>query len=268
MKLRAHFVHKPWGRTDIASVFGGSLTQPVGEIWFEHPEDQTLPLLVKYLFTSERLSVQVHPNDQEAQSRGLARGKDECWYIMDAEKDATLALGLRSPVSSDKLRAAAQDGSIVDLLNWRPAAPGDFFYVPAGTVHAIGAGIMLVEVQQNSNATFRLYDYGRLRELHLDDALAVTNLGEFPAENFRRASGPVNAVLVDGPHFSLLRASSVARMPRALSSLRRWVIPLRGRASSNGESAAAGECLLLLPGEPLSLSDSAMALIAAEKPSG
>lgn len=264
MKLRANSVYKPWGRTDIASVFGGSSTRPVGEIWFDHDGAGDLPLLVKYLFTSERLSVQVHPNDEEAQSRGLTRGKNECWYILDAEKGATLGLGLKSPVSSDKVRAAAQDGSIVDLLDWRPVSPGDFFYVPAGTIHAIGAGIMLVEVQQNSNATFRLYDYGRPRELHLDDGLAVASLREFSAENFRRASGPINAVLVDGPHFSLIRASS-EDMSRTLSSLRRWVIPLSGRAASNGESAAPGECLLLLEDEPLSLSESAIALIAAEK---
>ena len=261
MKLQAHAVEKPWGRTDLAGVFGGSSNRRIGEIWFEHPALQDLPLLVKYIFTSEKLSVQVHPNDDEAHNRGLARGKNECWYILDAEEGATLGLGLKSEVSADELRASAIDGSIEELMDWRPVAPGDFFYVPAGTVHAIGAGIMLLEVQQNSDVTYRLYDYGRPRELHLNDGIAVSRPDEYPLENFRRAGEPVDTVLVDGPHFSLIRASSVNHFPSSLSARRRWVMPLRGRATSNGETASAGECLLLEPGAPLSLLDSAIVLI-------
>ena len=264
MKLRAHAVEKPWGRTDLASVFGGSSDRRIGEIWFEHPELQDLPLLVKYIFTSEKLSVQVHPNDDEAHDRGLARGKNECWYILDAEEGATLGLGLKSEVSGDELRASAIDGSIEDLMDCRPVAPGDFFYVPAGTVHAIGAGIMLLEVQQNSDVTYRLYDYGRPRELHLDDGIAVSRPAEYPAENYRRAGGPTDAVLVEGPHFSLIRATSVDHIPPSLAARLRWVMPLQGFAASNNDSAAAGECLLLAPEAPLSFSDSAIVLIGAQ----
>lgn len=123
---------------------------------------------------------------------------------------------------------------------------------------------MLLEVQQNSDVTYRLYDYGRPRELHLDDGIAVSKSGEFPRENFRRSSGPVDAVLVDGPYFSLIRGSSNESIPVPLSMRRRWVMPLKGMASSNDETATAGECLLLEPEEQLSLSDSAVVLFALE----
>lgn len=264
MKLQAHAVEKPWGRTDLAGVFGGSSGRRIGEIWFEHPALQDLPLLVKYIFTSEKLSVQVHPNDDEAHRRGLARGKNECWYILDAEEGATLALGLKSEVSAIELRASAIDGSIEELMDWRPVAPGDFFYVPAGTVHAIGAGIMLLEVQQNSDVTYRLYDYGRPRELHLDEGMSVSRREVYPSENFRRAGGPVDTVLVDGPDFSLVRGSSIHSIQSSLSARQRWVMPLKGSATSNGETAAAGECLLLEPSAPLSLSETTVVLIAIE----
>ena len=173
VKLQSHVVEKPWGRTDLPPTFENTSTEPVGEVWFDAPAGQDLPLLVKYIFTSEKLSVQVHPNDEQAHARGLARGKNECWYILDAQEGSSLGLGLHSAVSADELRNAAVDGSIEHLMDWKPVAAGDFFYVPAGTIHAIGAGITLLEVQQNSDVTYRLYDYGRPRELHLDDGIAV-----------------------------------------------------------------------------------------------
>lgn len=264
MKLQAHAVEKPWGRTDLAGVFGGSSDRRIGEIWFEHPSGQDLPLLVKYIFTSEKLSIQVHPDDDEARERGLKRGKNECWYILDAADDSTLGLGLNSSVSADELRAASIDGSIEGLLDWKPVAAGDFFYVPAGTVHAIGAGIMLLEVQQNADVTYRLYDYGRPRDLHLDDGIAVCKREEYSPNDLRPAGGPVNTVLIDGPHFSLLRASSTDSIPPPISMRRRWVMPLSGQAWSNGDTASAGECLLLEPDAPLTFKESAIALIAFE----
>jgi mannose-6-phosphate isomerase len=264
VKLRAHRVEKPWGRTDLASVFGGSSIRQIGEIWFEHPAAQELPLLVKYIFTSEKLSIQVHPNDAQAEGRNLKCGKNECWYILDAAEGATLGLGFRSSVSADELRAAAIHGSIEDLLDWRPVRTGDFVYVPAGTVHAIGAGIMLIEVQQNVDVTYRLYDYGRSRELHLDDGIAVADLDEYSSANFRRAGAPVDTVLIDGPKFSVVRTSSTENIPSSLLTRKRWVMPLQGRASSDGDVASAGECLFLNPGAPLSVSESAVALIASE----
>lgn len=264
MKLQAHAVEKPWGRTDLASIFGGSSNRRIGEIWFEHPELQDLPLLVKYIFTSEKLSVQVHPNDDQARERGLPRGKNECWYILDAEEGATLGLGLKSEVSADELRASAIDGSIEERMDWRPVTPGDFFYVPAGTVHAIGAGIMLLEVQQNSDVTYRLYDYGRPRELHLDDGIAVSQGTPYSRFWSRLAGEPMDVVLHNGPYFCLVRSSSNEGIAASLSDRLRWVMPLKGTIWSEKETAKAGECLLLHPDEPLSLSQEAIILIGAE----
>ena len=264
VKLQSHVVEKPWGRTDLPPTFENTSTEPVGEVWFDAPAGQDLPLLVKYIFTSEKLSVQVHPNDEQAHARGLARGKNECWYILDAQEGSSLGLGLHSAVSADELRNAAVDGSIEHLMDWKRVAAGDFFYVPAGTIHAIGAGITLLEVQQNSDVTYRLYDYGRPRELHLDDGIAVAKPGAYAASNSRSAAGPVDTILVDGPHFSLIRATSTDAIPPSLASRQRWVMPLTGEARSSGDGATPGECLFLEPGSPISLTAGTTVLVAAE----
>jgi len=164
MKLTPHQVEKPWGRTSIPNAFGDTGARRIGEIWFETPDcSDNLPLLAKYIFTSQKLSIQVHPSDEQARSRGLSRGKIECWYILSAEPDATLGLGLKRNVATDELREAALNGTIEQLVDWRPVQAGQFYIVPPGTVHAIGAGISLLEFQQNADITYRLYDYGRPR---------------------------------------------------------------------------------------------------------
>jgi mannose-6-phosphate isomerase len=132
---------------------------------------------VKFLFTSENLSVQVHPDDAYAQLHHNSPGKTEMWHVLAAEQGAKIAAGFREPVTREQVRAAALDGSIVDLLQWFEARSGDTFSIPAGTVHAIGAGLTICEIQQRSDITYRLYDYGRGRELHLESALDVSRLG-------------------------------------------------------------------------------------------
>ncbi|HEY5054646.1 MAG TPA: type I phosphomannose isomerase catalytic subunit, partial [Acidobacteriaceae bacterium] len=147
----------------------------------EHPE---FPLLVKLLFPAEKLSVQVHPDDAHAQAMGQPRGKTECWYVLSAEPGAQIALGFKpalgfnpaltpGQIAPDAIRAAIAAGTLEDLLNWVPVFPGDMVFVDAGTVHAIGPGMVLLETQQTSDTTFRMYDYGRPRELHIDQALRV-----------------------------------------------------------------------------------------------
>jgi mannose-6-phosphate isomerase len=230
MKLARHYVEKPWGRTELPPMFDAPAGRPVGEVWFEGGKD--LPLLAKYIFTSERLSIQVHPNDEQARARGLKQGKSECWTILDAEPSATLGLGLKREVTKEELRAAALDGSIEELMDWRPVKAGDFVFVPSGTIHAIGGGISLLEFQQNSDVTYRLYDYGRPRELHLDDGIAVANCAPFAGVVERLGR---DRTLVDGPHFSLVLATE-----DALPDRRRWVMPIEG--------AGVGDCYLLEPG--------------------
>ena len=235
-KLSARLVEKPWGRTELPAMFGDTGGRKIGELWFDGPADA--PLLVKYIFTSEWLSVQVHPNDEQARARGLPHGKSECWYVIEAEPGASIGLGLKREVAADEIRAAALDGSIVELLDWRPVGAGDFLVVPAGTIHAIGGGISLVEVQQNSDVTYRLYDYGRPRELHLEVALAVADRRPYPEGLLRKVDPARDELLLEGPPLRVEHSHS-----DAMSDRMRWVIPLEGEA--------AGECLLLEPGERL-----------------
>ena len=261
MKLVAEYVEKPWGRTSLPDGFDPpEAGRRIGELWFAAPDGRALPLLVKYIFTSERLSVQVHPDDAQAQARGLAHGKSECWYIVDAEPGASLALGFREEVDRDRLRTAALDGSIERLLDWRPLQAGDSFYVPAGTVHAIGSGISLVEVQQPSDVTYRLYDYGRPRELHLEEALDVADRSPCPD-----AAEGDGRTLVASPHFTLLRLKG-GGVADELSGRQRWAIPLSGTVEAGDGRAGAGECLLVEPGVALSRSEDCVLLLAAAGP--
>lgn len=241
-RLPTRMVEKVWGRDHLPAPFAAPAGTRIGEIWFEPPPE--LPqVLVKYLFTSEKLSVQVHPSD--AQALPGEAGKEECWLVLEAEPEARLAIGFTREVSPVEIEAAARDGTIEELLVWHPARAGDLFYLPAGTVHAIGPGLSLVEVQQNSDTTFRLYDYGRPRELHLDRALAVAMGAPYEAQHRRSvADGPV---LVDGPHFRFDRiegapdAATIAAYARPM-----LVLPLAGEvvAADGSACAGAGECLV------------------------
>lgn len=238
-------VEKPWGRDALPAPFAAPEGKRIGEIWFEPPAE--LPeLLVKYIFASEKLSVQVHPSDAQTLAKGIGRqGKEECWLVVDAEPGATLGIGFHEDLTEEMMRAAALDGSIEDLMVWHEVSPGDFFYIPANTVHAIGAGVSLIEVQQNSDITYRLFDYGRPRELHLEDGMAVAR-GEPYAMHWRKHVAPRGSqVLVDGPLFLLDQvegepsAGIAARYPGAL-----LVIPRTGSVTVAGHKIAPGDCAL------------------------
>lgn len=244
--LTTHRVEKPWGRMKLWPGFddppaGG---EPVGEIWFQTPDGDAPDLLVKYLFTSEKLSVQVHPDDAQARAAGHPRGKDEAWLILDAAPDSTIALGTLAPMGEAELREAALDGSIEHLLDWKPVKAGDFFYSPAGTVHAIGAGITLIEVQQNVDLTYRLYDYGRPRELHLEDGVAVSDARPFEPQPVPGPAGDGRTILAEGPKFVLERWSAGARTLR-LGDETAWLIPVTGDGEADGTAFSAGQCLTL-----------------------
>lgn len=236
-------VEKPWGREHLPAPFGNPGGKKIGEIWFEPPAtlDQ---LLVKYIFTSDKLSVQVHPSDTQTLAAGLGRqGKEECWLVIDAQPGATLGIGFRDPIDSDAMRAAARDGSIEDLLAWHPVRASDFYYIPANTVHAIGAGVSLIEVQQNSDITYRLYDYGRPRELHLDESIAVAKGVRYSETLHRKVADQVPQMLVDGPVFRLdqvvgLPACAVAERYRGPV----LVIPRSDNATIAGEAIKPGSC--------------------------
>ena len=255
MKLARRYVEKPWGRDRLPPAFSAPEGKRIGEVRFEGPAGA--PLLAKYLFTSETLSVQVHPDDEAAHAMGLPGGKSECWYVMEAEPGARIGLGLKRELSAEELRASALDGSIEQLLDWREVRTGDFYFVPAGTIHAIGGGLALLEFQQNSDVTFRLYDYGRTRELHLDEAIRVARRRPH-TEPVQHVGEGAERVLVDGPVFTLLLTGKDSVRDR-----QRWVLPLEGEVRSGEDVAGAGECLLLEPGERLE-SDGARILIGAK----
>jgi mannose-6-phosphate isomerase len=166
----AHLLPKIWGVADLRPWSNAADTgATIGELWYERSDPATASpsLLLKLLLTRQPLSIQVHPDDAYAESIGLPNGKTEAWYILRAAPEAKIALGLRQRISSAQLRLAIEDGSIADLVDWRPAHTGDTTSVAAGTIHAIGAGLVIAEIQQRSDATFRLFDYGRGRELHV-----------------------------------------------------------------------------------------------------
>jgi mannose-6-phosphate isomerase len=242
-------VRKPWGVTDLRpwsdiDVSGGA----VGELWFQRP-NQTAPasaLLLKLLFTSEPLSIQVHPDDTFARSLGLPNGKTEAWYILSALPDARVAVGLKQRVSPEELRASIRNGSIADLVQWRPVIKGDVVFVPAGTIHAIGAGIVLAEIQQRSDATFRLFDYGRQRELHEDNAVAVSDAGPVQVQSGSRRLSTERMLLTANPHFVLERIDLLANTSWALNSDREtWFLVLDGHAAIGLAPASVGEVIFI-----------------------
>lgn len=261
-RLQTLVVEKPWGRTDIPADFGDFGDRRIGEIWFAHPAGDDAPIMVKFLFTSERLSIQVHPGDDAAQAAGYPRGKEECWLVLDADPGAELGVGLTGPTTREALHDAALDGSITRMIDWRPAAANDFVYNRSGTIHAIGAGLTVVEVQQNIDCTYRLYDYGRPRELHLDAGLAVSELAPRPDPRDGRVAANDNRLLVEGPHFRLLHLSG----PDAASILPQGdadyiFTPLSQGCVIDDEPVKLGECVASDRASGIALAPGARALL-------
>jgi len=255
--LPTRMVEKPWGRADLPPPFSVPHGAHVGEVWFEPPE-ALRDLLVKYLFTSEKLSVQVHPEGPQ--------GKEECWLVLAADPGAMLGIGFRQDIDPAAMRAAALDGSIEDLLAWHPVRPGDFVYIPAGTVHAIGAGIALIEIQQNCDVTYRLYDYGRPRELHLDAAIAAAH-GRPHDPALWRSLGENAASLVDGPYFLLDLLYGPPDEAFAGKLAERYsapflVVPLSGQVSVGGEMVSSGQCALANSFADLAVAEGSQCLLA------
>src|SRR5947208_6024926 len=199
------FDARPWGTLDLSPIYTNQrFEEKIGEAWLtgdackvangplrgqslaglstefgrelvgEAARDpKRFPLLLKFLFPHEKLSVQVHPDDEAARRVGEPWGKTECWYVAHAKPGAQIGLGLKAGVTREQFERAIQENRAEDLLNWIKLKVGDMIYVAGGTVHTLGPGSIIVETQQQSDTTFRLYDYGRPRELHLKDGLRV-----------------------------------------------------------------------------------------------
>lgn len=253
VKLPRTHVAKPWGRTDIAACFDAGDAQ-IGEIWFDST-DQSLPLLVKWLFTSERLSIQVHPNDAQAYAAGLSGGKEECWIVTDATPGATLGIGTVRPLSAAELKEAALSGALEHLMDWRPVQPGDWFHIPPGTVHAIGAGVTLVEIQQNADVTYRLYDYGRPRALHLEAGVAVSVPQPYTDLRCGKLDRAAQLQSLAGcDHFQTFYGA--AQDYKQLSEEVIWFIPLTGDCQFGTLIARQGDVLYgTIPSEGTSSAD-------------
>jgi len=235
--LQPQFHERIWGAHDLAPIYSREITgNPIGEAWLTGDDCHTangplagrtlaelsrefgaellgdtagnarrFPLLIKFLFPKDKLSVQVHPDDEDAARVGQACGKTECWYVLRADPGAQIGLGLKPGTTKAEVERAIRETRMEQLLNWIDVQPGDMIYVDAGTVHTIGPGVVIVETQQNSDTTYRLYDYGRPRELHIEDGLKAakeqTHAGKVVAGRPQIENGKTQTNLVTSPCF-------------------------------------------------------------------
>lgn len=242
---RAHIVPKPWGVLDLHpwshESTGG---KTIGEIWFERSDSKArkTSLLLKLLFTNEPLSIQVHPGDAYAKSIGLPNGKTEAWHVLSAEAGAKVAVGLTRRLDSEQFRNAIDTGSISNEVPWRAVSPGDTIFVPAGTIHAIGAGLVIAEIQQRSDTTFRLFDYGRQRELHVDSALAVADVGPAEFLTHPRRLTDQRTLLATSTQFVLERIELAPNFVWDMDAEREtWLLVLGGDAHAESLDVAIGD---------------------------
>jgi mannose-6-phosphate isomerase len=243
--LLPQFVERVWGTRDLAPIYDlkrRAEQQPVGEVWLTGDECRVangplegctlaelsrqfgqnlvgeaaanrdrFPLLVKFLFPRHKLSVQVHPDDERAREAGEPCGKTECWYVISAEPGAQIGLGLKPGTTREQLKRAIDETRAEALMNWITLKAGDMFYADAGTVHAIGPGSVIIETQQNSDTTYRLYDYGRGRELHVQQGLAVmkekTHAGKVLRNGFTPEGNDWAVRLINSPCFEVSKSS-------------------------------------------------------------
>ena len=233
------FDPRPWGTQDLSPIYPNRpFEEKIGEAWLTGDDckiangpltgqtlaqvsekyqrelvgdaardPQRFPLLLKFLFPHEKLSVQVHPDDERARSVNQPWGKTECWYVAHAKPGAQIALGLKSGVTVAQLEQAILEKRAEEFLNWLNVYTGDMIYVSGGTVHTLGPGSVIVETQQQSDTTYRLYDYGRPRELHLEQGLAAVKLNAASGKVVRPAPSQIagsnnrQAPLVAAPYF-------------------------------------------------------------------
>ena len=238
-------VHKPWGRYDVSPWAKAPPGEPIGELWFGRPGTSSpteAKLLLKLIFTAEPLSIQVHPDDHFAHLIGLHNGKTEAWFILSAEPGAQVAIGLTERLSRRELHEAILDGSIAGIANWRDVVAGDIVFVPARTIHAIGAGLVVAEIQQRSDTTFRLFDYDRGRELHVDLAVACADREPSRAQAATVWLTDTRTLLISCPFFTL---EDVHIPPNSRWELtvecETWVMIISGDALLGATRAGVGD---------------------------
>ena len=291
-RMEPRFDPRVWGFRDLRPWYDKVADgDPIGEVWLTgddslvatgphagkplgdlfHQEHAALlgpaapspasPLLIKVLFAREKLSVQVHPDDRMAQKYGEPRGKTECWYCLAAEPHAAVALGLKPGVTLAQVEEQIHAGTLESSLNAVPVAAGDMIFVDAGTVHAIWPGPILLETQQNSDVTYRMYDYGRPRELHVEKSLEATRLKTRAGKIVPRPLAD-RTVLIDVEYFRVERIPVSGR--RSGASLRHPAETVPGLAylfAAAGDGRIAGAAF-----DPVDLPARAIAAIPAASP--
>ncbi len=287
-RIEPTFVPRIWGVKSLAPLFPEKqgLREPIGEVWLTGNDSrfatgpfagrslaeawrampaewagtgsntrEPFPILAKFLFPGEKLSVQVHPDDDYARKHESAAGgvgKTEVWYIVSAEPGASVYVGLRHGVTRENFRRAISEGTVEDCLSRIHVAAGDAVFVPAGTAHTIGPGMVICEVQENSDLTYRLYDYGRryvdgsTRPLHVEKALEVINFGEQRGGKLRPGSARAHGASIEhfvACHYFALEEWGIAT-PVSLTAERAhfelW-ITLAGSGKISWGSTAAGD---------------------------
>jgi mannose-6-phosphate isomerase len=279
-RLAPYFSPRPWGTLDLAPWYAEKPKEPIGEAWLTgkdcvvesgravgstlgqlvaaHADEilsadyaaggsRDFPLLLKLLFPRDKLSVQVHPNDAIAQLQGEPRGKTECWYVLSAQPGARIALGLRPGTSAEAVRKAVANQTLEQLLDWLPVFAGDMIYVDAGTVHSIGPGVVLLETQQYSDLTYRLYDFGRPRELHLELAIRALKLTTAAGKVAPTHRGSYDE-LIRKQYFIVERHVVEAGKERRLENVTRTVHSLVALSGSAMLKTRGAEPIELLPG--------------------
>jgi mannose-6-phosphate isomerase len=275
IRLLPRFVERVWGCRQLQPWFAlpdelQNSENKIGEVWLSGLENATstgfsvaellakddgaifgagrcekLPLLVKFLFTSQKLSVQVHPDDDVADRQHGCPGKTECWHVLKAEIPAQVGLGFHRQLTVREARQSAIEGTLDQHLVWNQVQAGDTVFVPAGVVHAIGEGLAICEIQQNSDITYRLYDYGRGRDLHLDQGLAVSQLGPAQAQPGTQHLSEGRDLLVECSKFCLERWRGHINAQLTPSSFYHLWIQTEGSAELGSQKVEAGEVWLL-----------------------
>jgi mannose-6-phosphate isomerase len=294
-RMQPVFDPRPWGTTDLSPIYADhKFDEKIGEAWLtgDHckvangplagrtledlsrhygrtlvgdaaRDPERFPLLLKFLFPHEKLSVQVHPDDVQAQSTGQPWGKTECWYVATAKPGSQVAMGLLPGVTREEFARSIEQNRAEELLRWINIYPGEMIYVAGGTVHTLGPGSILVETQQQSDCTYRLYDYGRPRELHLKDGLAAVKEKVASGKVVRPASAQVGgsrnlrSPLVGAPYFVVDRYD--LKEPITLSTANET-----GKSSVQILVAVEGCGVLEAPGaEPVTLAKGDAAVVPA-----
>lgn len=239
---------------DLVETFMGDL---VGEDVFDRYGEQ-FPLLIKIIDANDWLSVQVHPDDELAEKREIGYGKTEMWYVMQADQGAELVSGFNCEMNRMKYIRVLKDNDIQSVLNHETAEQGDVFYIPAGRVHALGPGIVVAEIQQTSDTTYRIYDWDRIdvagmrRELHIPQSLDAVDFD--PVENYKTPYTPElnkTVPMVDSPYFTTNMLTLKGEMAKDYSELDSFVLlfPVEGNFSLEWENGsvfvATGEVVLI-----------------------